>query len=552
LALDNIVQGLIMFDAEGRVVISNQQYLDLYGLSADIVKPGIDVIAVMKHRKETGSFTGDVEPFCVSVLEHMGKETSTLRTRECVGGRVIQNLRRPLSTGGWIATTEDITERDRYVERVLHMAHYDSLTELPNRTRFRDQLAMTLNELSADEMLAVLYIDVDQFKGINDSLGHAIGDELLTILSRRLKGCLTESELAARIGGDEFAIIQTPVRDPSEIAGLIERVYTVIRQPFECQGHTLIVDASIGVALAPEHGTDLDTLLRRADMAMYAAKANGRRVARWFEPDMEARVKAIRAMEDDLALALSNGEFEVHYQPLVRLVDEQTVGFEALVRWRHPTRGWISPGEFIPVAEETGLIEKLGDWVLSRACSDAAIWPTHIKVAVNVSPVQFRNRSFALKVVEAVARSGLSPQRLELEITEAVLIHDDKVALDTLHQIRSTGVRIAMDDFGTGYSSLSYLQRFPFDKIKIDRSFIEDIDKPDGSACIVKAVVDIARARNISTTAEGVETIEQRDRLRTLGCTEMQGYLFSRAMPASQVVIFLSASRPDATRISVS
>jgi diguanylate cyclase (GGDEF)-like protein len=540
LAINNIVQGLILFDAEGQVIVCNQQYRDLYGLSANVVKPGLDLVGLMKHRKETGSFNGDVERFCASVLKHMRKETSTLRTRDAVGRRVIQNLRSPLPNGGWLTTTEDITERERYVERILHMAHYDSLTELPNRIRFSDQLGMALSELSTNEMLAVLYIDIDEFKGINDSLGHTVGDELLKEISRRLRGCLTENELVARIGGDEFAIIQTPIRDRSETAALIERLYAAIRQPFQCQDHMLTADASIGVAVAPEHGSDIDLLLMRADMAMYEAKANGRRGARWFETSMEARLKAIRTMERDLAVAIVNGEFEVHFQPLVRLADDMVVGFEALIRWRHPNRGLVSPAEFIPVAEETGLIEKLGEWVLSKSCAEAATWPQHVKVAVNVSPVQFRNRAFALKVVDALAKSGLSPQRLELEITEAVLIHDDEVALATLHEIRALGVRIAMDDFGTGYSSLSYLRRFPFDKIKIDRSFIADIDEPNGSACIVKAVLDIAKARNIATTAEGIETSQQRDRLRELGCTEMQGYFYSPAVPASKAVLFLS------------
>jgi predicted signal transduction protein with EAL and GGDEF domain len=333
------------------------------------------------------------------------------------------------------------------------------------------------------------------------------------------------------------------VESRADTEALVDKVYAAIRQPCECQDHVLVTNASIGMAVAPLDGSDLDQLLMRADLAMYDAKAAGRRTSRWFEPAMEARSRARRAMEIDLERAIANGEFEVHYQPLVRLGDGEVAGFEALLRWRHPVRGMISPAEFIPIAEETGLIDKLGEWVLTRSCIDAAAWPSDVKVAVNVSPVQFRNPTFSLKLVRALAASGLSARRLELEITEAVLIDDDDAALEMLHRARSLGVRIALDDFGTGYSSLSYLQRFPFDKIKIDRSFIQDIEDADGSACIVQAVVNIAAARNMTTTAEGVETQRQLDRLKEIGCTEMQGYLYSPPIPAAAVAALLTGHR---------
>jgi FOG: EAL domain len=306
-------------------------------------------------------------------------------------------------------------------------------------------------------------------------------------------------------------------------------------------GHLVTTDASIGIALAPQDGTELVELLKNADLALYAAKADGRRTYRFFNPGMDARVKALRILELDLRQAIADGGFELHYQPLVSLADNRVTGCEALLRWRHPKRGMISPAEFIPVAEETGLINPLGEWVLITACTEAALWPDHVKVAVNVSPVQFRSQAFALKVAAALAISGLPAHRLELEITETVLIRDDEAALVMLHQLRALGVRIALDDFGTGYSSLSYLQRFPFDKIKIDRSFIKDIAEPDGSACIVQAIVNIAAARHMTTTAEGVETQQQLDALRNLGCNEMQGYLYSAAMPAAEIFqLFLS------------
>jgi diguanylate cyclase (GGDEF)-like protein len=397
----------------------------------------------------------------------------------------------------------------------------------------------------------VLYIDIDEFKSINDSLGHPVGDELLKIVAERLRRCVGEADFVSRLGGDEFAFVQTSVQRSEDVTNLISRIYSVMREPYECLGHQLSTDASIGVALAPQDGTDLDELLKNADLAMYGAKADGRRTYRFFERNMDAHIKMRRLLEQDLRRMTADGGyaeggFDIHYQPLVNLRDNEVSGCEALLRWRHPVRGMISPAEFIPVAEDSGLISQLGEWVLTRACAEAATWPKNIKLAVNVSPVQFRNHAFALKVASTLAESGLPANRLELEITEAVLIRDDEVALAILHQLRAIGVRVALDDFGTGYSSLSYLQRFPFDKTKIDRSFVTDIAESDGSSAIIQAVVNIAAARNMTTTAEGVETELQRDLLRTLGCTEMQGYLFSPAKPAAEVVALFAAQRPAA------
>src|SRR5450756_842105 len=329
--------------------------------------------------------------------------------------------------------------------------------------------------------------------------------------------------------------VQTGIRTRDDATDLAAHVFDAIREPYECLGHQLTTDASIGIALAPEHGTDLDQILKNADMAMYGAKSAGRRTWRFFEPDMDAQVTARRRLEIDLRQAITDGGLEVYYQPCVSLQDDKITGCEALLRWRHAERGLISPAEFIPIAEETGLINELGEWVLTTACAEATTWPDDIKLAVNVSPVQFRSGTLALKIIGALGASGLSASRLELEITEAVLIRDDDAALEILHQLRAIGVRIALDDFGTGYSSLSYLQRFPFDKIKIDRCFVNDLAEPDGSSYIVQAVVNIAAARHMTTTAEGVETRQQREALRALGCAEMQGYLFSPAKPAAEI-----------------
>ena len=434
-----------------------------------------------------------------------------------------------------LGVIEDVTERRRSEERIAHLAHYDALTDLPNRVLFRERLEQSLKWVQRGERLAVLYLDLDQFKSVNDTLGHPVGDELLKAVATRLRGCIRDTDIVARLGGDEFAIIQTAIKDPIDVIDLVTRIHEAIREPCDAGGHQLITDTSIGISIAPDDGTDPDQLLKNADLALYGAKVDGRGTYRFFELGMDARMKARLALEFDLREAIMCGGFELNYQPLVSLRDNNITGCEALLRWRHHERGMIPPAEFIPLAEETGLIVPLGEWVLRTACSVAAAWPEHIKVAVNVSPVQFKGGSIVQTVVNALAASRLPAHRLELEITEAVLIRDDEAALAVLHQLRGLGVRIAMDDFGTGYSSLSYLQRFPFDKIKIDRSFIENIAEPGGSRSIVQAVVNIATDRNITTTAEGVETEQQLEILRALGCTEMQGYLFSMPRSAAEI-----------------
>ncbi|RZN12567.1 diguanylate cyclase [Bradyrhizobium genosp. SA-3] len=661
-ALNNMSQGLILYDAAGYIVICNRRYADMFGLSHDVIKPGCHIHEAMYHRKERGAFDGNVEEFCADVMRIVAEGTVSTRTHQLANGRAFHVINTPLAQGGWVATIEDITERRnleqerdrnhtflreiidhipsqitvkdartrqyllingvaeqqfgqsredvvgktafdifptpsatvvteddnkalrspkglfkdehpwqtqamglRYItstriglrdkageprylihvvddvterrrahEKIAHMAHYDALTDLPNRTLFREQIERELAKVASGGQFALLYIDVDEFKGINDSLGHHVGDELLKAIAGRLRGCLKQDDLIARLGGDEFAVIQTGIQSSTDVVWFVTRIYEAIRQPYHCLGHQLSTDASIGIALAPQDGSDLDQLIKNADLAMYGAKAEGRRTHRFFEPAMDACAKARLAMEQDLRQALVNGGFEIHYQPLVDLRSGKVSGCEALLRWRHPERGMVSPAEFIPVAEDTGLINELGDWVLRMACNEAATWPAHVRVAVNVSPVQLKCDTLALRIAGALAASGLDPRRLELEITEAVLIRDDEAALSILHQLRAIGVRIALDDFGTGYSSLSYLKRFPFDKIKIDRCFVADIAETNGAPVIVQAVVNIAAASSMTTVAEGVETEAQREMLRNLGCTEMQGYLFSAPKPATE------------------
>ncbi|MEA2823239.1 MAG: hypothetical protein QOJ86_5243, partial [Bradyrhizobium sp.] len=534
-AVNNMTQGLLFFDSNQRLVICNQRYIDMFGVSRDVIKPGCTFHELLRHRQETGTFTENVDEYVEAILRQMAERGAFQRILTTAQGRSIQVLYQPLADGGWVTTLEDFTERRQADERIAHLAHYDALTDLPNRVLFRDRLERELKKLRRGGQLAVLYIDIDEFKSVNDSLGHPVGDELLKAVALRLSGCVRETDFVARLGGDEFAVVQTAVKSPADVMDLVTRIYQAIRAPVECLGHQLVTDASIGIALAPQDGTDLDQLLKSADLAMYGAKSDGRRTYRFFERVMDARVRARRALELDLRQAIAGGQFEIVYQPVVNLRSGAVSGCEALLRWRHPERGMVSPAEFIPVAEDIGLISELGEWVLASACAEAASWPDHIRLAVNVSPVQFRNHTLALHVASALAASGLAANRLELEITEAVLIRDDETALAILHQLRAVGVRIALDDFGTGYSSLSYLQRFPFDKIKIDRCFVSELAEPDGSSSIVQAVVNIAAARNMTTTAEGVETEAQRDLLRALGCTEMQGFLFSKAVPAAEL-----------------
>ena len=381
----------------------------------------------------------------------------------------------------------------------------------------------------------MLCIDLDHFKEVNDTLGHPAGDELLRAVGGRLKSCVRPGDTIARLGGDEFAVIRPGVARPEDVVTVADRIVSVIGEPYQVDGHEVVVGTSVGIAMAPVDGTTADQLLKNADMALYRAKEDGRRAYRFFEPDMDARLQARRRLEIDLRAALLHGQFELYYQPVVDIARHQVSGFEALIRWNHPQRGLVGPAEFIPLAEEIGLIQLIGDWVLRQACIDAARWPADIRVAVNLSSALFKTRNLVQTVVHTLAASGLHANRLELEVTESVLLLNNESTLSTLHRLQELGVRISMDDFGTGYSSLSYLRSFPFDKIKIDQSFVQEMGKSEDCAAIVRAVAGLASSLGMSTTAEGVETEDQLARLKAAGCEEAQGYLFSRPVPAREL-----------------
>ncbi|MCL2714731.1 MAG: EAL domain-containing protein [Alphaproteobacteria bacterium] len=532
-AVNNMAQGLVLFDASEHLVICNRQFIDLYGLSAEVVKPGASFVDILRHGKAAGSMKIDIDEYRASVQRERHRHQVVVTG--LLDGRSIQVSREPFSDGGWVATHEDVTERRRTEERISHLAHFDALTDLPNRTQLEEHLGRKLVERAPGERIAVFLIDVDEFKNINDTLGHFVGDELLKAVAAILKSCAGNGEMVARLGGDEFAVVQSGVQSVEAVTSLVEEIFDAIREPVDCLGHRIRVDASIGIALAPQDGSVLEELLKNADLAMYAAKAAGRRTYRFFEPCMVARVQERRQLEIDLRRAHTNGELMVWYQPCYSLKDSSITGCEALLRWHHPRRGPVPPSEFVALAEETGLIGEIGEWVLQTACSEAALWPENIRLSVNVSPAQFGSPALALRLMSVLSRAKLPASRLEIEITEAVLISDDEEALALLHQLRDIGVSIALDDFGTGYSSLSYLRCFPFDRIKIDRSFVRDIASCEASSSIVQAVVNIAQARRMTTTAEGVETEEQRRLLRALGCTEVQGWLFGSAMPAEEI-----------------
>jgi diguanylate cyclase (GGDEF)-like protein len=544
-ALENMSQGLCMFDARGDIVLFNERFTGMMG-EMILSFRGKSLLELLRLAKANREWDGDPDHFFAKLMAEARDGESVTRIFER-RQRSIRMINQPMKGGGWVSTFEDITEWQRAQEQISHMARHDALTNLPNRTLFRERLERALQLAKRSDQLAVLCLDLDHFKEINDSLGHPIGDALLNEVASRLNDCVTDNDTVARLGGDEFAIVQLCANcEPTAIAALASHIVDIIAAPYDIDGHHLVIGVSIGISVAPDDGDNPDQLLKNADLALYRAKADGRGTYRFFEAGMDARVQARRLMELDLRAALRREEFEVYYQPIRDLASDETAAFEALVRWNHGERGLIGPVSFIPIAEETGLIVQIGDWVLRRACKDAAGWSKPACVAVNLSPVQFRNPNLVASVKAALVASGLPAHRLELEITESVLLQNSEATLAALHELRAHGVKISLDDFGTGYSSLSYLRSFPFDKIKIDRSFVNELGIRDDSMAIVRAVTGLGKSLGMVTTAEGVENTEQLALLRREGCTQAQGYLFSKPRPAAEVERLLSAPRASA------
>jgi diguanylate cyclase (GGDEF)-like protein/PAS domain S-box-containing protein len=659
-ALNNMVQGVNMFDAQARLVLFNARYLEMYRLSPDAVKPGCTIRQLVENRIKSGTFFAtDPEKYIVELSTALLKDRNPSTKRlELEDGRIVSVVSQPMAAGGWVVTHEDVTERHRaekelektrnfldtvienvpamivvkdaqdlrYIllnraseefygiprdrmigktaqdifqraeadgmeerdrqllasgnrqsndahpvetpgngrrlvtstrlpiiggdgkpqylvnvlldvterkraeARIVRLAHYDTLTDLPNRSAFNECFATTLEKATAaGDPFALMSIDLDRFKEVNDVFGHSIGDALLRAVSSRLAKA-AEGAFLARLGGDEFALIVNDTPDPASVAQLGERLLAAVADDFEIEGERLRIGLSIGVAVHPSDGTDESSLIGNADAALYRAKAEGRGTIRFFEADMDKRLRERRVLVHDLQSAVERGELIVHYQPQAR-IDGVITGFEALVRWRHPTRGLIAPGLFIPAAEESGLILSIGEWVLREACREAASWPKPLNIAVNLSPIQFRHGDLPGLVHSVLLETGLASSRLELEITESVLIDDFSRGLTILRRLKLLGVHIAMDDFGTGYSSLSNLQAFAFDKIKIDQSFISSLGTSPQSATIVRAVIGLGRGLDLPVIAEGVETSEQLKFLSSEACTEVQGYLVGKPLP---------------------
>ena len=535
-ALNNMSQALCMVDAGERLVVCNQRFSDLFALALTPV-PGILFSDLIARSRDPN-------------LSKLHARHRQLQARGIAAGfvqdddehRIVSVSHQPMPDGGWVATYEDITQRRRDEAQITYLAHHDGLTGLVNRFFFGEQLdaAMAMAETGGSSF-TVICLDLDGFKNINDSFGHHVGDALLREVGRRLGHAVREGDIVARLGGDEFAILQLRGESGPSGKALPDRLLHILGERYDIDGLVLFVTASIGVASAPGDGASGDELMKNADLALYQAKLRGKNQALVFEPDMDAARQSRRALELDLSLALNNGEFEVFFQPLVDARAIAIVGFEALLRWRHPVRGLVSPAVFIPVAEEIGLIGEIGAWVLGEACAQAARWPRDLSVAVNLSPAQFRSRDLVGTVKDALLRSGLKPTRLELEITESVLLSDSDGSLAALHELRSFGIRIAMDDFGTGYSSLSYLRRFPFDKIKIDQSFVREMSTRPDCIKIVRSIAALGASLGMTTTAEGVETPEQFAQLQAAGCDQVQGYHFGRPEPVGRMIFELSA-----------
>jgi diguanylate cyclase (GGDEF)-like protein len=541
-AVNNLSQGLCMFDRDDRLIIFNPRLAEIFEMPPDSLGADMSLARVMRTAIRGRAISlADVRRIRKDLVAVESFPEHGAAVWDVASGRALSVTFETTTERGWLMTFEDITQRRRSEEQISHMARHDALTGLPNRLLFHERMVSAVALAERGVAQAALCLDLDRFKDVNDTLGHPIGDALLQAVTARILRCVRETDTVARLGGDEFAIIVSPMRQSQDANVLADRLIEELGLPYDISGHQVVVGASIGIAIIPDDGLTPDMLLKNADLALYRAKGDGRGCYRHFKPEMDAMLRARRLLELDLRRAFALQEFELYYQPLVHIDSRQVCAFEALLRWSRIDRPPIGPGEFIPVAEEMGLIIPLGKWILETACNEAMSWPNRMAVAVNLSPVQFKSRQIVEMVRAALDNSGLQPDRLELEITETVLLEDTTETLATLHQLRALGVRISMDDFGTGYSSLSYLLKFPFDKVKIDRSFMARLGEGGSSDAIIRAVTGMCHDLGMETIAEGVETREQLAFLQQRQCTEVQGFLFSRAVPGSEVAALLAA-----------
>ena len=542
IALTYMSQGLALYDAEGALILANRRLSEMCGVSCEQVRVGMSIAEVMEaigfgHRRAKR-----VE----QRIHAISPDDQMDQTFEEVGdAHVISIATRPMPDGGWVMTFEDVTERRKAEVQLAYMAHHDALTGLPNRTYFHERLHQATVQAKRGTAFVLMSLDMNGFKTVNDTLGHAAGDELLRAVAQRLRSCVRESDTVARLGGDEFAVIQTGPKEDGDAVVLAKRLIHALGQPYVLHGQQVVSGCSIGMTIAPKDGVDADDLMKKADMALYRAKKETELRYSFFEPELDTRMESRRMLEQDLRQALVRDEFRLYYQPVVDATTSRVTSYEALVRWVHPTRGTVSPADFIPLAEETGLIVPIGEWVARAACKEAATWADEVKVAVNLSPAQFKSGRLVEMIGDALSFSGLEASRLELEITESVLLQNSEATLKALHQLRELGVRIALDDFGTGYSSLSYLRSFPFDKLKIDRSFVQDLPESRSARAIVQAIAALGSSFNMAITAEGVEKAEQMEYLRGEGCDELQGFYLSKPKPIEELLVARKATHVE-------
>ncbi|MDF0516709.1 EAL domain-containing protein [Bradyrhizobium yuanmingense] len=534
-ALTHMSQGLCLYDSLARLQVVNRRFCEIFNIMPELLRPGMSFEDVLCLSVAAGNHGNQSLADLLAERESFLACQSGNYFQHLSDGRIVSIGHRSTSDGGWLITCEDVTDKQRAQSQIAFMARHDVLTKLPNRSLFAERIEHAIAQAGRGSGFAVLCLDLDNFKQVNDTLGHPVGDALLCAVADRLSACVREVDTVARLGGDEFAIIQANIQNAGDTERLARRIVEQVAEPYDLNGHPVVVGCSVGISVAPTDGATGEKLLKNADVALYRAKADGRATWRFFEPAMDATLQQRRALELDLREAMDKEEFALFYQPLYDLRRDRLSGFEALLRWAHPERGLIPPDQFIPIAEETGLISPIGQWVLNRACEQAAMWPDELKLAVNVSAAQFRNPRLIEIIANALADSKLSPHRLELEITESVLLMNSAETIATLHKLKAHGLRIALDDFGTGYSSLSYLRGFPFDKLKIDQSFVRDATAMTGSKLIVRSIIGLGKSLGMTTTAEGVETMEQLNQMRAEGCDEAQGYLISRPVPATQV-----------------